>query len=129
MSWLDRLRSDIELTSPSGAVFNPLWIGDDISMAKKLGIFEYPKVLGAVVQDMDVGATSYPLSLFFEGPDNDLEAADFFKACKERGPWTVIHPVDGTLILNLVNISKKVRPVESGNLTQVDTLTALQLIN
>lgn len=121
MSWLDRLRQEIQLTSPSGAVFNALWRKDPRSMEKKLGIFQYPKVRGAVVQDLDIGPVRYPLTLFFQGEDNDLEATRFLEACKERGTWDIIHPVHGALVLQLVSFTENTDPLDSGNLTQVDT--------
>ena len=121
MSWIDRLRQVIELTSPSGAVFNALWRANPRRMEKKLGIFQYPKVVGAVVQDLDVGPVRYPLTLFFEGEDNDLESTRFMEACKERGTWDVIHPVHGALTLQLVSFTENTDPLDSGNLTQVET--------
>jgi prophage DNA circulation protein len=121
MSWLERLRKDIQLTSPSGAVFNALWQRNPRSMEKKLGIFQYPKVQGAIVQDLDVGPVRYPLTLFFEGSDHDLEAERFFTACKERGLWQVVHPVRGALLLQLVSFTETIDPLNSGNVTQVET--------
>ena len=121
MSWLDRMRPEIKLTSPSGAVFNALWRKSTRTKEKKLGIFQYPKVRGAVIQDLDVGPVRYPLTIFFEGADNDLEAARFFEACSETGLWDVIHPVHGALVLQLASCAENTDPLDSGNLTQFNT--------
>ena len=58
--------------------FDAFWTGNTRSREKKVGIFTYPKVKGSFVQDMDVNGVSYPLTLFFEGTDNDIEAQKFF---------------------------------------------------
>lgn len=122
MSWIDRLRKTIQLTSPGGSEFTALWQGNSRSIEKKLGVFQFPKVRGAVVQDLDVGPVRYPLTIFFQGEDNDLEANRFLDACKENGRWLVLHPVHGLLDLQLVSATEQALPVESGNLTQFDTV-------
>ena len=121
MSWRDRLRQTIELTSPDGNIFEAAWQGNSRSMDKKLGLFEFPKVKGTKVQDLDIGSARYPLTIFFSGEDNDKESDRFFKACKERGVWNIIHPVKGSLNLQLISVAENIQPVESGNLTQFDT--------
>jgi len=122
MSFLDRLRPSIQLTSPGGSEFTALWQGNTRSIEKKLGIFQYPKVRGAIVQDLDVGPVRYPLTIFFQGEDHDLESNRFLDACKENGRWQVVHPVHGQLELQLVSATEQALPVESGNLTQFDTV-------
>ena len=120
MSWKDRLRQTIELTSPEGNEFSALWQNNPRTIEKKLGVFQFPKVKGAVIQDLDVGATAYPLTIFFEGPDNDIESERFFIACSERGTWTVIHPVKGRKVLQLISAIENISPISSGNVTSFD---------
>ena len=119
--WRDRLRKTCQLTSPDGNIFNPLWRKDSYSANKKLGIFEYPKVDGTVIQDLGVNGIRYPLTLFFEGPDHDIESQRFFKSLKERGTWEVIHPVQGQLFLQPISFSPLDDPTENANITQVTT--------
>ena len=121
MTWRDRLRQTITLTSPEGNVFEALWQGNSRSMDKKLGLFEFPKVRGTKVQDLDIGSARYPLTIFFAGENNDQESDRFFKACRERGVWNIIHPVRGALDLQLISVAENIQPVESGNVTQFDT--------
>ncbi len=121
MSSRDRLQKSIVLTSPSGKEFTAFWRGDTVSNAKKLGVFSTPGVKGVITQDLEVEANAYPLTFWFEGADNDLTASECYEACSEKGKWTVIHPVDGTKILQLVDYSKQVQPVTSGNVTEFNT--------
>lgn len=120
MSWQDRLNPNIRLTSPKGTVFVAYWRGDTREFEKKLGVFEFPGVIGAEVQDLDVGANRQPLTIFFEGSDCDLESSRFFEACSERGSWEVVHPVKGVLFLQFATGKEHIKPVESGNVYRID---------
>lgn len=122
MTWRDRVRENINLTSPQGNVFDALWRDNERSKAKKLGVFEFPKVKGAEIQDLGVGAVNYPLTIFFEGENNDIESERFFKSCDEKGIWQVVHPVKGLLELQLVSVAEQISPVESGNITEFSTV-------
>lgn len=119
--WAARLGESVEMTSPSGKQFSPKWTGNARSLSKKLGIFSYPKLAGNVVQDLEVDSARYPLTLYFDGKDNDLDAAKFFEAARETGPWDVIHPVHGYVQLQLISISEQIQPITSGGITVFDT--------
>ena len=122
MPYPDRIQPQITLTSPSGLVFTAKWVGDDISAEKDLGIFKTPGVKGVKIQDLNIGAFAYPLTISFDGPDHDLDADKFTKAlAKEKGEWTVVHPVKGEKLLQLVGLSEATRPVTSGGITTVAT--------
>ncbi len=119
--WRDRLAESVQLTSPDGNVFTALWQRNTYSASKKLGIFEYPKVDGSVVQDLNLNGTRYPLTIFFEGANHDIEARNFFIALKEIGVWEVIHPIHGLLILQPITFTPTDDPTGNGNITQVQT--------
>lgn len=121
MSWQDRVQGSIELTSPDGAVFSAKWVGNARSVEKKLGIFTYPKFDGAVIQDLGLAGTRYPLQLFFDGQDNDLESSRFFDAFSARGVWQIQHPTKGALALQPLNVTENIQPIESGSVTVFDT--------
>lgn len=121
MTWIDRLKPDIQLTSPTGQQFAAQWTGNSRTAEKRLGVFEYPGVDGAEVQDLGIGPDRYPLTLYFDGSDHDLTAKEFWEACKEVGLWSIDHPVRGLLFLQLVSVTENMNPVESGNITTVDT--------
>lgn len=121
MSYRDRLRTTITLTSPSGVEFNPKWIGNEQTKEKKLGEFSCPNNDGTKTQDLGVKGVVYPLTLYFDGDNHDTDSKLFFDTCDEKGPWTVIHPVDGELSLQLVSVIRDVQPVSSASITVVTT--------
>lgn len=122
MTWMDRLQPEIVLTSPSGQVFIGSWRGGERSKEKRLGVFEYPKIPGAVVQRMGAGPVRYPLSFYFDGPDHDITSARFFEACNDdSAPWLVNHPTLGLLELELISVTEDIQPIDSANLTLITT--------
>jgi hypothetical protein len=121
MSWKDRLQKDIVLISPTGITFTPNWVGDPRGFSKNVAVFDPPNVPGVSFQDLDFGLTTTPLTLYFAGDDNDLEANKFFETCKAKGEWLVGHPVKGLLSMQLISISERIAPIESGNVTMIDT--------
>lgn len=121
MTWMERTRGFISFISPGGNEFEALWIKNNRTISKKLGIFELPERTGAKVQDLDTGAFRYPITFFFDGPDNDIEAQRFMDSTKERGLWAITHPTKGILNLQLITATEQISPVENGNITQISS--------
>ena len=121
MSWNNRLRPEINFTSPSGNTYTALWKGDDISASKRLGRHAYPNLDKEIVQDLGMNSRDMPLTIYFDGADNDKNACDFEKALYEPGVWRITHPVYGSLRLQLVSYKISVKPVDNGNVTVVET--------
>jgi prophage DNA circulation protein len=120
--WRSRLRPEIKLTSPDGQTFTASWQGNDIEGAKRVGVFEYPLVDGAVTQDLGAGALSWPLTLFFEGDTHDTQARDFARIfLAQRGLWKVVHPQYGTLTLQALTVKLSADPTQSANVSKVET--------
>lgn len=120
-SWRERLAATIQFVSPEGNEFEGKWRGSPRNTTKKLGVLSFPKIAGDIVQDMDVKSTLYSITFYFDGENNDKEAAAFYQACRENGQWEVIHPVHGFLGLTLVSVAENDNPVESGNITEINT--------
>ena len=120
MSWEDRVKEFITLTSPLGDFYEAKWIGGSRTFSKKLGEFSYPNVQGTVVQDLDSTSFTYPLTIYFDGADHDLVSEDFITSTRQKGLWTINHPVKGNLFLQLVDITENNQPVEVGSYTKID---------
>jgi prophage DNA circulation protein len=121
MAWDERINPTIDFISPQGDKFSAYWAGDSRDVDKKLGVFRYPKFNGAVIQDMGLDAYTYPITFYFEGDDNDLDAEKFMTSAAQVGPWTVYHPTKGAKALQLVSISEDIQPISSGNITQLSS--------
>lgn len=121
MTWKARLKTEIRLTSPEGDTFTTLWAGNPRNFERRLAFFNYPRIDGTIIQDLGAGAVTYPLTLLFEGENNDLEANRFLVSCKQAGVWSVDHPTKGLLFLQLISIREDVFPIQSGNVTTIET--------
>jgi prophage DNA circulation protein len=107
----DRLQPFIVMTSPEGTEYRPKWIGNERSNQKKLGLFDYPGIAGTFSQDLSVKSIQYPLTVYFDGEDYDLDGDKFFKSCAEVGNWEIEHPVYGALTLQLTSYTQDIQPV------------------
>lgn len=104
-NWRDRLNNDLILISPEGTEYRPVYLDQDgFQLQKRLGMFDFPLVRGTVVQDLDTSSLWISMRFFFEGKNNDVNARAFLSSCKERGPWSVNHPVHGEYELQLVSV-------------------------
>lgn len=121
MSWTERLRPGLKLTSPNGEEFEAKWRESDHAIAKKLGIFNYPNVRGTVVQDLEANSDTHSIPFAFDGPDHDEIAFRFILACRERGQWSITHPFEGFLGLQLISIRELHRPIDAGNITRFES--------
>jgi hypothetical protein len=119
--WRERLRATIQLVSPSGKIFDAKWRNSPRTIDKKVGVFEFPRMPGNLVQDLDINSARYSLTFFFDGPNNDIFAAAFFEALRERGTWIVEHPVHGQLVLQPLSATENNNPTDSGNLTEINS--------
>jgi hypothetical protein len=119
MSWQDRLRPSIILTSPGEQRFEARWRGGEVSVSKRINRVAHPDQDGETVQDLGMGSWDIPLTFYFDGPDCDLKAQKFSRAVSERGIWSVVHPVSGLLRLVPVKVSIALNPLESGNVVEI----------
>ena len=128
MSWQNRLRPTIKLSSPAGTVFTAKWRGSPRSGSKRVPLFDFPGVRGTAGQDLASTGDRYPMTIFFDGPDHDKTARLFWNSLKLRGDWKVTHPVHGFLGLKILSYSENDDPTGSGNVTAFD-LEFIELID
>lgn len=104
MAWNDRI-SEAAYTSPSGIRITGFSY-EDVSREfdRKTEVFEFPDADGSLVQDNGVSGRRYPLRLFFNGDDHDLDSDLFIDAISERGEGILEHPRYGAV--NVVPFGK-----------------------
>lgn len=116
---MQRLLNKIKLTSPSGKSHTAKWVGNDVSIKKKVATFDYPDVDGVTVQDLGLSLEKFPLTFMFDGVHHTNNSQNFIQSWSEKGVWTVLHPVLGSMELQPLSATLKVNPVKNQFLTTV----------
>jgi hypothetical protein len=121
-AWLDRTKGTIDLTSPSGLIFNAKWRNNNVAVSSKASVRSIPDLNGDVVQSQGTGSERHDLVVIFTGENNDLNARYFQKTliAEQKNKWTIEHPVEGTLTVLWIGDSiRDVDPTSKGNVTTV----------
>jgi hypothetical protein len=123
--WQTRKRPTIKLTSPSGIIFIGKWKDGKETVELRVDQHGFPMVQGTRTIPMGADGKAYPLTIFFEGPNNDKDSRKFLDTLAgeiTQGPWTIVHPVDGQLRLQPVGtVERDISPTSSGNISSVTT--------
>lgn len=121
-NWSQRVRKHILLVAPDGTEFKAKWIKDTRSISRRVALFSFPYINGNVGQDIGANSFTHPITFYFDGANNDLQANEFInKARSNAGPWNVTHPLYGFRELQLLSAKTFDNPLESGNVTAVET--------
>lgn len=99
MPWQDRLKPCTYI-SPSGQVFDLQYEDVSRSLRKKTTTFEFVGTRDVYVQDNNIGARTFPLTIYFSGEDHDLDANEFFAALAEVGAGRLQHPIYDLVTVN-----------------------------
>lgn len=119
--WSTRVAETIELLSPLGNAISAKWRGDPRRRDMNVQRDKFPFIAGEYGKPLGCGADGYRITLYFDGENCDLAAAQFFEATKQVGFWQVTHPVYGYLELLLVGIEETNDPISSGGVVVVTT--------
>jgi hypothetical protein len=106
MSWVERLKTGIKITTGDGQLYEPLsLVASNVkSFEFNISEFEFPEVEGTKVDRRLKKGTRYPLDFFFQGENNIDEANRFEQSSRDLRPWTILHPVFGQFIAHPLSI-------------------------
>ncbi|MDR2490277.1 MAG: DNA circularization N-terminal domain-containing protein [Spirochaetaceae bacterium] len=122
MSWADRVLDEILLVSPSNVPLPAYWQPNKTNFSRRVAIHEIPHVNGAYIQDMGAGPRKYPITLMYAGENCDLLSKTAENLLYyEQGAWTVVHPTEGFLRLNLISCKREYDPINSGGMVILET--------
>lgn len=123
----DRIQ-DAAYTSPGGRRFTFQYENVSRSFDKLGAEFTFPDSVGTYVQDLGRSGRKYPLTVFFNGDDYDLEASAFEAALGESGIGVLDHPVHGSVdVVPLGAITRNDNLKSEGNQASI-TVTLLETI-
>ena len=106
MAWEDRLL-EAAYNTPSGRrlpfIFTAVRRGTELRGTR----YSFSDHQGTFVQQTGSDGQSFPMRIFFNGDDHDLQAEEFFQAVREPGVGALEHPQYG--VLNVVPLGRVVQ--------------------
>lgn len=130
MAWQDRLKEPA-ITTPDGLRYIYEYTDVEKETNKKTSVYIYGDTPGASVQDFGVGEKNIPLTMFFSGPDYDLQADAFEESAGEPGISVLEHPIYGIKDVTILSIKRQDALVSAGGqavFTLVMTETLIETI-
>lgn len=97
MSWLERISTEILITTGDGRQYSPFWVNANKSQEYNLNEFEFVDVAGALVVRKEPKARKFPIEIIFQGDDNIDQAEAFEVSARDNRAWEVQHPLYGSI--------------------------------
>lgn len=97
MSWIEKIKEGIKITTGDGEVYEPLYVLSSKNIDYNIAEFNFPNVNGTLVKVGNKRGTRHNLRIIFQG-ENHLDTAEAFeKSCEDKRPWIISHPYYGRL--------------------------------
>jgi hypothetical protein len=100
VSWLDKIQTDLVITTGDGKEFRPQWLNATMEIEYNISLFNFPNLAGTrVVKGKPKGA-KFNLELYFQGEKHLDEAEAFRTSASDSREWRMAHPLYGNLVVN-----------------------------
>lgn len=97
MSWLDKVKDNIKITTGDGSEFEFLWKDAYRSVEYNVAEFTFPGLTGSLVKRGTAMGQKIQLELYIQG-ENHLEITEAFRVSSEDPRnWILSHPFYGTM--------------------------------
>jgi hypothetical protein len=93
MSWLERVKNDIIITTGDGREYRPLYMIGTKQLTYNIAEFNFPNIEGTLVRKGTPQGARYTIEIMFQGEDNIDVSREFERSCANQNPWTIIHPM------------------------------------
>jgi len=95
MSWTEKLKKGLEITTGDGKKYFPLYLLDPKTTNFNVAEFEFPNIEGTLVKRSLVKGTRMKLTFFFQGENHLDESLAFEISAKDKRPFQISHPFYG----------------------------------
>lgn len=104
MSWIDKIKQDLEITTGDGQVWKPLWKDAEKAIGFNTEGYEFIGIEGTYVERKLAKGNQIPIEFFFQG-ENCIEEYEAFEiAAKDPRPWNIVHPFYGKLLVQPISM-------------------------
>ncbi len=102
MSWLDKIKNQIIITTGDKEKYSPLWINASKEIEWHVVEFYFPNQDGSLVKRSKKFGTKYKLELIFQGEDHIEDSNRLERSCTvDNKPWKIEHPYYGSLTVQI----------------------------
>lgn len=99
MSWIEKIQTDLSITTGDGATYTPNWLNASKQYDFNLSQFVFKELEGELVDRRLRRGRTYNIEIYFQGEDH-LDTADAFDASSaDPNPWTISHPFYGDIVV------------------------------
>lgn len=95
MSWIDKVKNELIITTGAGDQFKPAWINARLVQEYNIAEFNFPDVEGTLVKRGKRLGIKFAMEIYFEGPDHLEISEQFREASKDQNFWVLEHPYYG----------------------------------
>lgn len=93
MSWIERIKQDMIITTGDGKTYAPLYLISEKSVEYNVAEFVFPHIEGSLVKRGQPKGRRYPIEIIFQGENHIEQSNSFEQSAKDTRPWTISHPM------------------------------------
>lgn len=105
MSWIERIKTPLTITTGDGKSWNPLWVPAVRQVEYNVAEFDFPNLSGTLVKRGTARGTRYEMQIFFDGENHLETVADFLESAADSRPWVLSHPLYDRLIVQPLGLN------------------------
>ena len=104
MTWIEQVESPFTIITADGANYIVNWKNATNAVDYWIAEFTFPNLNGSKVDRGTPRGTRYDIEFYFQGDNNIEQAKTFRKSADVLGPWTLLHPIYGQLLVQPVGL-------------------------
>ena len=105
MSWTEKLKTGLKITTGDGKKFTPLYKLNPKTTDFNVAEFEFPNIEGTLVKRSLVKGTKMSLEFYFQGEDHLSQSLEFEESAKDKRPFIILHPFFGEMTVQPTSLS------------------------
>jgi hypothetical protein len=105
MAWQSDILNPLTIITGDGKTFTVAWVPDGRVEEYNLATFEFNNLPGSLIVKSQPKGRKIPFKFFFQGDNYISDANDFLKSAANTNPWTVNHPLYGTIICHVAGLN------------------------
>lgn len=105
MAYTENIEQKYRITTGDGSVFEVLWKGAEKSYEFNVAQFDFIEKQGTLVDRREAKGRVFPLEIYFDGDNHLINSSSFEAATLDKRPWTIQHPLYGSLIVQPISLN------------------------